>query len=468
MGAEKVRLEEVDGPHDHEAELALLGGLGLLEGADVGRIWSVRAIVSPDDLHDPRHELFYRVLLTLAERGVAIESCAISAELRAQNRYNTLGGAEYLSEVYAAGITSAHLEQHARLIAEAATARRAVAKAVLLVARAQSGASLSSLQSAARELLEVSTSTAEDDLASIGDAAREEEARLLATEPEGVVTTGLRALDHALAGGLWDGQTIVVGARPSVGKSAIGLGFAVAAAKDCAAKGHGVVVFISVEMPRRPLAARAACMCIAHATPLRPVDLMAVRRKQLSTDDTRRYSNALDGLGGLPLLISDRRDVTPSRARALCLQARARFGRVALVVVDYVQKMAPDTAYDSREREVAETSRTFSALAGELKCPVVLLSQLNRKATERRPTMADLRESGAIEQDADVILLAHKENGIRDLVVEKQRDGATSDGPIALGWIGAAACYVDASDTRDEWGRSASDRAREEASDAPE
>lgn len=209
-------------------------------------------------------------------------------------------------------------------------------------------------------------------------------------------------------------------------------------------------------------------MCIAHATPLRPVDLMAVRRKQLSTDDTRRYSNALDGLGGLPLLISDRRDVTPSRARALCLQARARFGRVALVVVDYVQKMAPDTAYDSREREVAETSRTFSALAGELKCPVVLLSQLNRKATERRPTMADLRESGAIEQDADVILLAHKENGIRDLVVEKQRDGATSDGPIALGWIGAAACYVDASDTRDEWGRSASDRAREEASDAPE
>lgn len=442
--AETMRLAEVDGPHDHDAEKALLGGLCLLDPAEVGRVWTIRSVVAPSDFHDHRNRLFYEVLLSLAERGESIDAHTLGRELKARGRFNTIGGSDYLSELFDATITTQHLDAHARLVADAATARRLVVEAQRMVSRASSGASLDELQGAARRCLEVSTAVSQDDLASIGDAAKDEESRLLASDDQGVITTGLATLDRALAGGFWGGQTIVIGARPSVGKSAVGIRCALAAAMHCAERAEGVVAFISVEMPRRSIASRAACIKIALASPANPVDLMSVRQKQLSTFDAKRYSDALDAMQGLPLLISDKRDVTPSRARALCLQARARYGRVALIVVDYLQKMKPDTAYDSREREVAETSRIFSALAGELSCPVVLLSQLNRKATERRPTMADLRESGAIEQDADVILLLHKEGQRRDIMVEKQRDGATTDEPVPLGWIASAACYVDA------------------------
>jgi replicative DNA helicase len=435
-------------PEDPEAERAVLAACLLDDGSE-GVVWRVRALVSPEDFADRARSEVFSAILAVADRGEELDVVTLVAELRARGRLNAVGGAQYVGDLTDEIPTTAHVESHARLVADAATRRRVMESSSRLAARAASGAPVGDLQGAARELLELSTATGEDDVVTLGAAALEEEDRYAATETEGVVSTGLRALDTALAGGLWDGQTVVVGARPSVGKSALGDGFAAAAARHCAARGEGVVVVVSVEMPRRAIAARMACEAIARETPDRPVDLMAVRSRSLGAGDQRRYAAALKGLDALPLFVSDRRDITPSRVRALCLRLRARYGRVALVVVDYLQKMQPDTVHENREREVAETSRTFSALAGELKCPVVLLSQLNREASKRRPTMADLRESGAIEQDADVILLLHREDGKRDVDVVKQRDGATSDGPIALGWCGPAACFTDPAETAD-------------------
>jgi replicative DNA helicase len=435
-------------PEDPEAERAVLAACLLDDGSE-GVVWRVRALVKPEDFADRARSEAYGAMLAVADRGEVLDVVTLAGELRARGRLNAVGGPQYIGEITDEIPTTAHVESHARLVADAATRRRVLESSSRLAARASSGAPIGDLQGAARELLELSTATGEDDVVPLGRAAQEEEDRYAATGAEGVISTGLRVLDTALAGGLWDGQTVVIGGRPSDGKSALGAGFATAGARWCASRGEGVVVYLSVEMPRRALAARAACEAIARATPDRPVDLMRVRAKTLETDDLRRYTDALQALDALPLFISDRRDITPSRARALCLRLRARHGKVALVVVDYLQKMEPDQRHESREREVAETSRTFSALAGELKCPVVLLSQLNRDAAKRRPTMADLRESGAVENDADVILLLHREGGKRDVDLVKQRDGAISDGPIPLGWCGPAACFTDPAESTD-------------------
>lgn len=438
-----ARSATLDGPFDFAAERGMLGAL-LFAPSDSGLVWTVRAIAKPTDCGDPRNRLVFEALLALAERGDPFDIRTIANELTTRSRLDAAGGRQYIAELTEASPRVDAVESYASIVADMATRRRTGAKAVQVAKAAAAAAPIATLQGLARETLELSTATTRDDLAPMSDAVKEEQERMLCDTQEGVVSTGLSALDSALAGGLWDGQTVVVGARPSVGKSAIGLGFALAAAIKCRADAHGVVVFISVEMPKRALAARAACALIAFADPDRPVDLMLVRKRELDAIDTRRYADALKDVDSLPMLISDRRDVTPTRARALCLQARARHGRVALVVLDYLQKMQPDTRHESREREVAETSRTFSALAGELGCPVVLLSQLNRKAADQPPKMADLRESGAIEQDADVILLAHRDENGRSVAVEKQRDGATTDGPIKLRWVPAAACFIDA------------------------
>lgn len=448
----------MEGPADEEAERAVLAA-ALLDDGSLGVAWRARAIVRPEHFANAAHATIWEAALSVADRGEPLDVVTLARELTARGRINAVGGVQALGALTDIIPTTAHVETHARLVVEAATQRATMIAASRLRARAAQGAPLGDLQGGARELLEIVTSSSADDVVSLGQAAEEEEARFVSSATEGVITTGLRSLDAALAGGLWDGQTVVIGARPSTGKSSLGLGMALAAARECAKRAEGVVVYLSVEPPRRSLAARAACEWIARQTPHAPVDLMGVRARSLSATDAARYSAALDAVSALPLFISDRRDLTPAAARGLCLRLRARHGRVALVVVDYLQKVTPDRAHDSREREVAEISKAFSVLAGELRCPVVLQSQLNRKASERRPTMADLRESGAVEQDADVILLLHREKGVRDVVVEKQRDGATSDAPIPLGWVAAAAAFTDAPEGA---------RGRERERDAPE
>jgi replicative DNA helicase len=238
----------------------------------------------------------------------------------------------------------------------------------------------------------------------------------------------------------------VLGARPSVGKSALALLLALEAARRCEGTG-GCVLYLSLEMPRRDLAARAGVLLGSDGS-APPLSLQRVRDRALRDAEVHRYGRALGAVARLPLLVVDRRDLRPSAVRGLALRAAAQHGRVSLVVVDYLQLLRAEVRSDSREREVAEVSRALQALAGELGCPVLALSQLNRKAAEkeRRPTMADLRESGAIEQDADVILLLHREEGDRArpvLLVEKQRNGLAPQ-ELPLGWIAEAARFADA------------------------
>ena len=433
-----MRFEDFAGPSDPAAERAVLAAVLLDASGAEGALWRARAIVRAEDFADPRHGLLWECVCEVGDRGEPIDIYTLSAALRRRERLNTVGGVAYLGELTDQIPTLAHVEAHAKIVADAAVVRRTLDAARALVMRGARGASRGELLGAAREVLEAASSEEDAGLLPLDLGLEEEEARFAATgTPEGLVSTGLASVDEALAGGLWAGQLVVIGARPAVGKSALALLMAC----EISARTGQAVVFASLEMPRRDLAMRAAALRVAAQG--EPIDLMAIRTRRLSEDDAIRYQRALHDLRGLPLLLSDRSSVTVTQIRAMALRAKARAGHVAAVFVDYLQLLTPETPRDNREREVAEASRALKALAGELRCPVVALSQLNRKATERRPTLADLRESGAIEQDADVVGLLHQDERGRMLLVEKQRNGVAPQ-EVRLGWIAAAARFIDA------------------------
>jgi len=424
---------------DDPAERALLGAILI----DPAAYWVARSSLGPEHFVSGVAAVVFEAMGLVLGRGSPLDVATLSAALRESGKLNTLGGAGTLVDLTADVATTAHVEAHARIIRESAQARAIARGAAALAAQAQAGAPLAALQGDARRLLEASTTSTAGELVSIGQGAEEEFKRLTSDVPQGVQSSGLGCLDRALAGGWWQGQMVVIGARPSVGKSALGLLAALIAALECQTFG-GCVFLVSVEMPAADLAARAACILAYLKDPhLPPIDLMQVRARSLSPEDSARYIDALQALPALPLHLTERSDLTPTQGRALALQLRARCGRVNLVVWDYLQATAPDRRHESREREVAETAATLKNMARELKCPVLALSQLNRKATERPPTLADLRESGAIEQDADVVLLLHREGSTRTIDIAKQRNGAISDAPMPVGWIGPSALFVD-------------------------
>lgn len=437
-------------PCDLGAEAACIAVLLLDGDGQMGVAARLTSLLAPEDFGAPDHALLWSAGCAVLARGDVLDVRTMADELRARGRLETVGGVQRLGEITDDVVTVAGAEAWAAIVLRDARARRVVRAAETCARRAAAGGE--DLPALARRVMDVATEERSVDLVHVATALEEEEARYLGDAPSNALTTGLRDLDRLLAGGLWPGQLVVVGARPSVGKSALALLMAWAAARACAPTGEGVVVYVSLEMPRRDLAARLGCLVASDdfdgaGRRLPPVDLQRARERKLNGEEGRRYTRALGHSQGLHLLLCDRRGVRPSQVRALVLGAKARHGRVALVVVDYLQLLAPETARETREREVAEASRALQALAGEIGAPVVALSQLNRKAADdkRRPTMADLRESGAIEQDADVILLLHREEGDRQrpvVLVEKQRNGRAPD-EVPLGWIAEAARFED-------------------------
>ena len=404
--------------------------------------------VRASDFGDPVRAELWSAAVEALRRG-PLDVVSLAAELRARGKFNTVGGAAAIGALTDDVISLAPADVWASIVRRDARARRVIA-AALKCARLAAAPKDVDLAGLARSVADAAVEDATIELSDLSSAVEEEEARLFGDAPTDVVATGLRDLDRAIAGGLWPGQLVVLGARPSVGKSALALAIALEAAKQCQARGGGgCVLYLSLEMPRRDLAARAGVL-LAEG-----VSLQRVRDRAIRDEEVSRYARALSQVARMPLLVVDRRTVTPSALRGLALQARARHGRVALVVVDYLQLLRPDQRSDSREREVAESSRALQALAGELHAPVLALSQLSRKAAEkdRRPGMSDLRESGAIEQDADVILLLHREEGDRQrpvLLLEKQRNGLAPQ-EIQLSWIPESARFADANSTAGRW-----------------
>jgi replicative DNA helicase len=407
------------------AERELLGAI-LTEPGALARV--APALVRPEDFYDPRHGLVLGAALEADTRGMEPDVVTVCQVLkdRVPPRLEAAGGPMYVAELPDWASTAARVEQHARLVASLAGVRRGLAAAgraaQMRNAKATDLVKLADEIAAAVRPRDGGGFKRADD--GVQEAFQRLETRL--EKPGGLagLQTGYRGLD-AILGGLEAGRVYTIAARPGVGKTAFAVGLARATVTA------GTTLFFSLEMPQEELYDRLMC---AEAG----VDNQRYRAADLTAECMQRLARASEALFRLPLLVADQAPMTFSEIRGAAKRERAK-GPLAAVFIDYLQLVKGEGRGDSRENDVGEVSRGLKALAKEMDCPVVALAQLNRKPEGREdpwaePKLSDLRESGSIEQDSDVVAFLqrpevdHREDedlrGRARLVVKKNRGGA--------------------------------------------
>ncbi|MEV5070248.1 replicative DNA helicase [Microbacterium sp. LMI12-1-1.1] len=420
-------------PHDLLAEQSALGGMLLSKDAVADVIETLRGA----DFYVPKHELIFEAILTLYSHGEPTDVVAVTDELIKTGELQRAGGADYLHTLTSIVPTAANAGYYASIVSERALLRRLVDAGTRIVQMGYSGQgeALDLVNNAQAEIYSVTGAEAAEDYVPLTiavDAAVEEiEA---ARGRDGQMTgipTGFSGLD-ALTNGLHPGQMIIIAARPAMGKSTLALDFA----RSAAVKHDMPTIFFSLEMGRSEIAMRL--LSAEGAIPLQ-----SMRKGTLDSRDWTTVAATRGRINDAPLYIDDSPNMTLVEIRAKCRRLKQRAG-LKLVVIDYLQLMTSGKRVESRQQEVSEFSRALKLLAKELGVPVIALSQLNRGAEQRadkKPALSDLRESGSIEQDADMVVLLHREAayekdspraGEADLIVAKHRNGPTDTITVAF------------------------------------
>ncbi len=407
-------------PWSQEAEQAVLGAM-IIDG-EAG----LRGAELLDDqaFYKEGHRRLFRALRSLVEQRTVIDYVTLREELQRRNELELAGGVEYLNELVNSVPTGANLEYHARILKDKAIQRRLIEAATQIITEAYDG------KSTAREMLD----GAEGKIFQIGQQRRDEGftriKEMLWPTMEKIETlsrsgsaltgvpSGFAELDR-LTTGFQPSELVIVAARPSMGKTAFCLNIATHAAIE----GHGVAIF-SLEMSKDALVQRMLC---AEAR----VDSQAVRRGEVRESDFSRLAQGLGILNTCPIWIDDTPALTLLEMRSKARRLRAE-NDVGLVVVDYLQLMRSPEHAENRVQEISDISRSLKQLARELNIPVIALSQLSRaseqRGGERTPMLSDLRDSGAIEQDADVVIFIHRPEMYKDLRDKAEEAGAQIEG----------------------------------------
>ncbi len=408
-------------PQNIEAEQSVLGAMLL----DREAVIKASEILVPEDFYRQAHQAIYQVILHLVDRSEAVDTITVSEQLRQEKLLEEIGGITYLTTLSNAVPTSANVEHYARIVEEKSLLRRMIEVATEIARRVyEESDEVDVLLDQAEQLMfNITQRRRIRSYASMRDILMEtyEYIEFLHSHKGEVigVPSGYRDLDQ-LTSGFHPSEFIVLAARPSQGKSTILLNMATFAAIQ-----HKIPTAIfSLEMSRVQLAQRMLC---AEAR----VNSHRLRTGYLGDDDWPRLSTALGRLSEAPIWIDDTPNmaIMELRARARRLKAENDIG---FVIIDYLQLMHMKGQVENRQQEIASISRALKALARELECPIVVASQLSRaveQRQDRRPQLSDLRESGAIEQDADVVMFIHQnpdnEENVIDLVLAKQRNGPT-------------------------------------------
>jgi replicative DNA helicase len=418
-----------------EAELSVLGGV-LLDNTALDR---VSALVDTTDFFSPRHQIIYKAMLRLAEAQQPLDPVTLATTLEQSGELEAVGGMDYLFQLSAATASAVNVEHHSQIVHDYAEVRRLVQVCEEVVKKAREGDYEDTerlFDEAQQAVYEVGQARQGRNFTSMAGALKGAIEKVQrAYEVKSSVTgtpTGFRNLDHRTAG-LQPGELIILAARPGMGKTALALNMATNAAMGLPdmPKKYSVAVF-SLEMPTTQLAARIL------ASEAR-VDGERMRTGHLSDGDIDRLLQAVKRMNQLQVFIDDTPSLSIMECRSKCrrLAADRTLDPLGLVVVDYLQLMKGRANVKSREQEISEISRNLKALAKELSVPVVALSQLNRSVEQRpnkRPQLSDLRESGAIEQDADIIMFVYRdeyynedteEPGVAEVIIGKNRSGST-------------------------------------------
>ncbi|MBF6561144.1 MAG: replicative DNA helicase [Candidatus Binataceae bacterium] len=417
-------------PQNLEAEQSVLGAI-LLDNEAINQALEV---LSADDFYRETHREIYRAMTDLTDRNRPVDAITLSEALRTRNALEAAGGAAYIAELAASVPTAANVSHYARIVREKAVLRTLASTATEIASGAfDVPANVEDyLDAAEHRVFEIAERRINPAFHNMREVTRATIGVLekLFGRKEMVtgVPTGFSDFDRITAG-LQPADLIIIAARPSMGKTALALNIAAHAAMY--ADPQVGVAFFSLEMSKEQLALRMLCSDAR-------VDSARVRTGHFTSEEFMTLVQAADRLSSAKLFIDDSSDITPIILKAKCRRlAREKEVNLGLIIVDYLQLMRPPRGVDNRSLELAEISRSLKALAKELKVPVIALSQLNRQVEtrpDRRPLLADLRESGAIEQDADVIAFIYrdemyhrdsKEAGVAEVIVAKQRNGPT-------------------------------------------
>jgi len=420
-------------PHNLEAEQSTLGGMLLSQEAVAEVIEEVAGV----DFYAGKHELIYNAILNLFGRGEPTDVIAVTDELNKQGNLLRAGGSDYLHSLASYVPTAANAGYYAKIVGDKAILRRLIDAGTRI---AQSGYDSQGevedlVNQAQAEVYKVSSQSSKEDYVGLSDSL---EAAIhdieLAQNRGGEMTgtpTGFTDLD-SYTHGLHPGQLIIVAARPAVGKST----FALDIARNASVKHNQATIFFSLEMGRSEIAMR---MLSAESS----IYLQSMRKGTISEGDWTRLAAVRGRINDAPLYIDDSPNMSLVEIRAKCRRLAQQVD-LRLVVIDYIQLMSSGKKVESRQQEVSEFSRALKLLAKELGLPVVALSQLNRQAEQskdKRPELSHLRESGSLEQDADVVVLLHREGiyerdhpraGEADLILAKQRNGPTGTVTVAF------------------------------------
>ena len=433
-------------PQDLAAEQSVLGGMMLSKDA----IADVLERLRPGDFYRPAHQSIYDAILDLYGRGEPADAVTVAAELDRRGLLRRIGGGPYLHTLIATVPTAANAGYYAGIVAEKALLRRLVEAGTRVVQYGYAGADGADVSEivdrAQADIYDVTEQRNCDDFVALEDLLQPTMDEIDAIASNGGIAhgvpTGYRALDE-LTNGLQPGQMIVVAARPGIGKSTVAMDVL-----RCCSITHGMpAIIFSLEMSKSEIVMR---LMSADAN----IPLADMRAGRMSDQDWTRLAGRMGELSQAPLYIDDSPNLTMMEIRAKARRLKQRVG-LRLIVIDYLQLMSSSgKRYDSRQQEVSDLSRSIKLLAKELEVPIVALSQLNRgpeQRADKRPMLSDLRESGSLEQDPDIVLLLHRPDafdpggpraGEAEMIVAKHRSGKMGD-RIALAHSAIYAKYCD-------------------------
>ena len=414
-------------PHSLEAEQAVLGGLMLANDAFA----PVVALIGEQDFFGHDHRLIFKTMARLAAAGEPLDVITLSEALKSADELGKVGGDAYLVELARNTPSAANIQAYAQIVLERSIVRQVIIAATDIAKKGYSPIGWDSgklLAEAERKLQElIASRPVQGGFQAVNTLLRQAVERIeLLFNSEADITglsTGFADLD-AMTSGLQDADLVIVAGRPSMGKTA----FAMNMLEHAMLHQHRPVLMFSLEMP-------ASQLIIRLLSSMGKIDQMRMRTGKLNPDDFTRLSGAAARLNGRPLFIDDTSGITPLEMRNRVRQLVREQGSPALIAVDYLQLMSSSTRAEGRVQEISQISRELKGIAREFNCPVVALSQLSRNVEQRpnkRPVNSDLRDSGAIEQDADVIVFIYRDEvyhedtqdkGIAEVIIGKQRNG---------------------------------------------
>ena len=428
-------------PQSLEAEQSVIGSMII----DKSAIAKSLEKLNDEDFYRDGHKVIFKAIREMFSQDMAVDLVTLLEYLKSTDNLDKAGGVTYISEISTSVFTSANLEAYIKIVEDKSLLRKLIKSSTAIIEESYNKQDkvddvLDLAQKKIFDLAEKQGSNDYEPLSTVLERGFIEIERLF--NNKGSITgvgSGIRDLD-AKTSGFQKGDMVLIAARPSMGKTTFSLNIAENAALR---EGKSVVIF-SLEMPKEQLAYKLLC---SEAN----VDMLKLRTGNLDDDDWERIARATGPLSKAKIYIDDTAGLSVMEMRSKCRKIKMEHG-IDMILIDYLQLMSGSAGSESRQQEVSEISRSIKALAKEMECPIIALSQLSRAPEQRadhRPMLSDLRESGSIEQDADVVMFLYRdeyynketeEKNIGECIIAKQRNGPV--GTVKMAWIGSQSKFA--------------------------